>query len=373
VTLQAQPTQSRSSPRRSDGESADALQLDPVRDRSGEPGRKIKVAQFGLGMIGIEALRLAATKPWIEVVGGVDIDPAKTGKPLIAFTGVNAHEPCKVFPTFDALLATARPDVVLHTAGSKVGETFNQIETMIRAGVSVASTCEEMLYPRLREPQRSIEFDGFCRRMGAGVVGTGVNPGFVMDVLPVCLTGVSRSVESIYVERVVNASTRRMQLQKKVGSGMEPEHFRELFRAGKAGHAGFRESAALICHCLGWKVEKITETCEPVIADHDIKTEFFSVKTGLTCGLHQIVEAHVTGPGAAVRTPLVMDLKMYLDANDPHDAVRIKGEPTLDVRLNGGVAGDHATVAALVNVIPRLLNAGGGLHLMTDLAVPSWK
>ncbi len=368
MTLQAQPAPSRSSHRRSNGELADALQLDPLRDRGSTTGRKIKVAQFGLGMIGIEALRLAATKPWIEVVGGVDIDPAKTGKPLLAFTGVQAHEPCKVFPTFDALFATARPDVVLHTAGSKAGETFDQIEDMIRAGVSVASTCEELLYPQLRQAQRSIEFDGLCRRMGAGVVGTGVNPGFVMDLLPVCLTGVSRSVDSIYVERVVNASTRRMQLQKKVGSGMDPEHFRELFRAGKAGHAGFRESAALICHCLGWKVEKITETCEPVIADHDIKTEFFSVKTGLTCGLHQIVEAHVTGGG----TPLVMDLKMYLDANDPHDAVRIKGEPTLDVRLNGGVAGDHATVAALVNVIPRLLKAGGGLHLMTDLAVPAF-
>jgi hypothetical protein len=348
---------------------ADALQLDARRDRAGEDGRKIKIAQFGLGMIGIEALRLAASKSWIEVVGGVDIDPSKAGKPLASFTGVKDQEKVKVFPTFESLWEHARPDVILHTAGSKVGETFDQIEPMIRAGVSIASTCEELLYPALREPERSTEFDALCRRFGAGVVGTGVNPGFVMDVLPVCLTGVSRFVESIYVERVVDASTRRMQLQKKVGSGMDPEYFRGLFRAGKAGHAGFRESAALICHCLGWEVEKITETCEPVIADHDITTEFFSVKTGLTCGLHQIVKAEVKGAG----TPLVMDLKMYLDAKDPHDAVRIKGEPTLDVRLNGGVAGDHATVAALVNAIPRVLKAGGGLHLMTDLAVPSWK
>lgn len=378
MTLQAQPQKLQApktlppsappSGRRTNTQAADALQLDALRDRRGQSGRKIKVAQFGLGMIGIEALRLAASKPWIEVVGGIDIDPGKAGKPLMSFTGVNAHEPCKVFPTFESLWASEKPDIVLHTAGSKAGETFDQIEPMIRAGVSVASTCEELLYPQLREPERTVEIDALCRRFGAGVVGTGVNPGFVMDVLPVCLTGVSRSVESIYAERVVNASTRRMQLQKKVGSGMDPEHFREMFRAGKAGHAGFRESAALICHCLGWEVEQITETCEPVIADHDIKTEFFSVKTGLTCGLHQIVEAHVVGHGK----PLVMDLKMYLDAKDPHDAVRITGEPMLDVRLNGGVAGDHATVAALINAIPRLLKAGGGLHLMTDLAVPSW-
>jgi 4-hydroxy-tetrahydrodipicolinate reductase len=278
-----------------------------------------------------------------------------------------------VFATFDELLKAAKPDIVLHTAGSKVGQTFEQIEPMIRAGVSVASTCEELLYPQLREPERSVEFDILCRQFDAGVVGTGVNPGFVMDVLPVCLTGVSRSVDSIYVERVVNASTRRMQLQKKVGSGMNPEQFRELFRIGRAGHAGFRESAALICHCLGWDCEKITERCEPIVADHDIQTEFFSVQSGLTCGLHQIVQVHVPGHAASGGKPLVMDLKMYLDAKDPHDAVRIKGEPALDLRLSGGVAGDQATVAALINVIPRLLKAGGGLHLMTDLAVPSWR
>jgi 4-hydroxy-tetrahydrodipicolinate reductase len=186
-----------------------------------------------------------------------------------------------------------------------------------------------------------------------------------MDLLPICLTGVCRSVDKIYVERVVNASTRRMQLQKKIGSGMEPDDFRALFAAGKAGHAGFRESAALVCHCLGWNDPEITETCQPIVADHNIRTEFFSVATGLTCGLHQIVKAHIDG-----ECRLTMDLKMYLDAADPHDAVRVTGSPNLNLMLEGGVAGDIATVAAMVNAVPRLLKAGPGLHLMTDLSVP---
>jgi hypothetical protein len=225
-----------------------------------------------------------------------------------------------------------------------------------------------LLFPALREPRRSEEFGELCRQFGAGVVGTGVNPGFVMDVLPVCLTGVSRSVRSIYVERVVNASTRRMQLQKKIGSGMEPDHFRGLFQAGAAGHAGFRESAALVCHCLGWTPQNIEETCEPIAADHDITTKYFTVKKGLACGLHQVVQAQVDG-----EVRLKMDLKMYLDAPDPHDSIRIEGEPKLELTLNGGVAGDQATVAALVNAVPRVLEAGAGLHLMTDLAVPCWR
>ena len=361
MTLQAQQLKARN---KTDG----TVQIELDRTREPRTNKKIRIAQFGLGMIGIEALRLAATKPWIEVVGGIDIDPEKNGVSLSEFTGVKAHEKVDVYSTFDEMSSATDVDVILHTAGSKVGQTFDQIEPMVRNGVSIVSSCEELLYPQLREPERSAEFNELCKRFGAGVVGTGVNPGFVMDVLPVCLTGVSRSVKSIYVEREVNASTRRMQLQKKVGSGMKPEDFRAFFAAGKAGHAGFRESAALICHCLGWPVEQIVETCEPMIADHDIRTEFFSVATGLTCGLHQIVTVHVKDSG----TPLVMDLKMYLDAPNPHDSVKVVGEPSLNMILNGGVAGDHATVAALVNAIPRVLKAGGGLHLMTDLPVPSW-
>ena len=328
--------------------------------------RPLRIAQFGLGAIGLATLRLAASKPWAQVVAGIDISPAMKGKSLAELTGEPSMQGV-VHSTFADALEHARPDVVLHTAGSKVDSTFDQIEPMIRAGMLISSSCEELLYPALRSPKRAQEIDALCRRHGASVVGTGVNPGFVMDVLPVCLTGVSRSVRSIYVERVVNASTRRMMLQKKIGSGMDPQAFRDLFKAGKAGHAGFRESAALICHSMGWAFDEIVETCEPVIADHDIRTEFFEVAKGLTCGLHQVVTATVAG-----RTPLTMDLKMYLDAADPHDAAVIEGEPRLDMRLNGGVAGDDATIAALINAIPRLKKAGAGLHLMTDLPVPSW-
>ena len=341
----------------------------PTLPRNPQPPantKPLRIAQFGLGAIGLASLRLAATKPWATVVAGIDISPAMKGKPLAELTGDPAVGGV-VYSSFDEALEHARPDVVIHTAGSKVDSTFDQIEPMIRAGMLVSSSCEELLYPALRSPARTKQIDALCHEHGAAVVGTGVNPGFVMDVLPVCLTGVSRSVRSISIERVVDASTRRMMLQKKIGSGMDPQAFRELFAAGKAGHAGFRESAALVCHCMGWAFDQIVETCEPVIADHDIRTEFFQVAKGLTCGLHQVVKAKVGD-----LTPLTMDLKMYLDAKDPHDAAVIEGEPRLDMRLNGGVAGDDATIAALLNAIPRLRKAGPGLHLMTDLPVPSW-
>lgn len=333
---------------------------------SASPVQPVRVAQFGLGLIGIESIKLAASKPWIRIVGAVDIDPAKAGRSLDDVAGARVGG--TVYASFEDLVASGdKPDVVLHTAGSKVDEAFDQIEGMLAAGVNVISSCEELLFPRLRSPKRSDEIDRLCRAHGSAVVGTGVNPGFVMDVLPVTLTGVSRRVDRIEVTRIVNASTRRQALQKKIGSGIDPDAFRSLFQRGLAGHAGFKESAALIGHAMGWAFDEIVETCEPVIAKRDIQTEYFSVAKGLCCGLHQIINAKADG---AVK--LHMDLQMVLDAKDPHDRVMVFGEPPIDCRLAGGVAGDSATVAALVNAIPRLRAAGPGLHLMTDLPVPTF-
>jgi 2,4-diaminopentanoate dehydrogenase len=329
--------------------------------------KKIRIAQFGLGPIGIETLKLAATKPWAEIVGGIDIDPQKTSKDLGELTQAKELDSKIVYHSLKELAAYKKPDVIFHTAVSKFKDAYSQIEPMAKLGISVVSSCEELLFPQLREPQLATKLDRVCKKNGARVVGTGVNPGFVMDLLPLCMTGVSREVRAVHVQRVVNASTRRAPLQRKIGSGMAPEEFRRLFKAGRAGHAGLKESLALIAHCLGWKIGRITEIGDAVVADHDIRTQFLEVKHGQTCGLHQRAEAKANG-----KVALTLDLKMYLDAPEPHDAIQIEGEPPLNVVVKGGVAGDHATVAALVNSAPRLLQAKPGLLLVTDLAVPRY-
>ena len=327
----------------------------------------IRIAQYGLGPIGIESLKLAAAKPWVEILGGIDIDPAKVGRDLGELTGLPALRGRKVYYSLDNLLEHGRPDVILHTTVSKFEAAFVQLAPLARQGISVVSSCEELLFPQLNNPCLAAELDELCQLGGSRIIGTGVNPGFVMDVLPVCLTGVSREVRAIHIQRVVNAATRREPLQRKIGSGLPGEEFSRRFQAGEAGHAGLRESVALIAHCLGWKIGEIIETGEPVIADHDIQTQFLSVKQGLTCGLHQFASAAVDG-----RVCLTLDLKMYLDAPNPHDAIQIEGEPPLNLVLQGGVAGDQATVAALVNTARRIRKASPGLKLMTDLAVPCW-
>jgi len=329
--------------------------------------KKIKVAQFGLGPIGLESLRLAAEQSWLEIVGAVDNDPAKAGRPVSAVSGLAQLDGLTVVPSLEELFRENPPEVILHTASSRVASTLAQMRPALELGVSVASTCEELIFPTLRAPELAQEYDALCRHTGARIVGTGVNPGFVMDLLPVCLTGVCREVEHVLVERVVNASTRRQPLQAKVGSGRAAEAFRADLQAGRAGHAGLRESLALLAHALGWKLDAVVESAEPVVAREPIRTAYFEVAAGQACGIHQRAVGTVAG-----HERVVLDLRMYLEAPEPRDTIVIRGRPDLHVNVAGGVAGDVATIAALINAVPRLLAAPAGLRLITELAVPAW-
>lgn len=327
--------------------------------------KKIKVAQFGLGPIGIETLRLVAGKPWAEIVGAIDIDPQKAGRDLGKLTHLGKLRGRSVHARLEELLQQVKPDLIFHTTVSKFKAAFAQLEPIARLGISVVSSCEELVFPQLREPVLAARLDRMCRKTGARMVGTGVNPGFVMDLLPLCLTGVSGSVRTVQVERVVDAATRREPLQRKIGSGLPPREFRRLLKQGRAGHAGLKESLALLAHGLGWNARNITEHGEAVIARKNLQTKYLRVRKGETCGLRQRAEARLRG-----QVRIRLDLSMYLGAPNPHDAILIEGQPPLHVVLSGGVAGDQATVAALVNCAPRLLQAKPGLRLLTDLALP---
>jgi 2,4-diaminopentanoate dehydrogenase len=322
--------------------------------------RTIKVAQIGLGPIGLECLKAVAALPWARVVGAVDIRPARAGVSLGALTGIKKLRPLTVVQ--DVTQLDPQPDLVFHTAVSSFKDAYLQLEPLARRGIHVVSSCEQMIFPKLREPALARKLNLACERSGSRVVATGVNPGFVMDLLPLCLTSITRSVREIHVQRIVDASTRREPLQRKIGSGLPPAQFRKLLRAGQAGHAGLRESLALLAHALGHMPTRIIESADAIVADRDLKTRYFRVQKGQTCGLHQRATAAMKG-----RFRLTLDLKMYLGAESPCDAIQIIGTPPIQVRIEGGIAGDEATVAALVNITPRLMRAGPGLRLITEL------
>lgn len=327
--------------------------------------KRVKVALFGLGPIGLETLRLAATSPGLEIVGAVDSDPAKAGRTLTELTGLGSLDGLNVAGDLEELFRDTPPDLILHAASSHVLEALPQIRPALELGVSVVSSCEELVYPALKALALSKEIDGLCRHTGARVVATGATPGFVMDVLPLCLTGVCQRVDRIRVQRRVAAGMCRRSLQKKIGCGEDRDAFAEKLRQGGAGHAGLPESVALIAHALGWNLDDIRQEGEPVLAMRAMESEFFNFPSGRVCGIHQRAFGLLAGESV-----IELDLRIALGEPAPSDRIVIEGTPSVEVNLPRGIAGDAATVAALINTVPRLLATAPGLHLPIDLSLP---
>jgi len=326
---------------------------------------KIKVVQFGLGPIGIESARQVLKHSKLELVGAIDVDPQKVGKDV----GDLFSEPVKtgivISDQAEKVLSETKPQIVLHTTQSFVKVVFPQFEAIIRSGASIVSSTEEMLYPWLKNPDLADKLDAMAKEHGVTVLGTGVNPGFVMDTLAVVSTAVCAEVKKVRVERFVDASKRRLPLQKKVGAGLTVEEFRRRVEAGTMGHIGMQESVALVAKGLGWELDEIKETTDPMIADRDYKTPYLEVKKGQAAGIKNIGRGFRNGEEV-----ITLDLRMYVGCPDPHDSVHLESDPPIDLIIRNGVFGDLATVAMLINSIPNVLNAEPGVKTMLDLPIP---
>lgn len=327
----------------------------------------LRVVHLGLGPIGREAVKLSTTRRSLRVVGAVDIDPAITGRDLGEITGSPAAAGILVERDLRAALGRLSPDIVLQTTGSRLRTVLDQIETVVESGSNIGSTTEELFYPFLRNPAEARRIDGLARERGVTVLGTGVNPGFAMDTLALCLSGVCRRIESVTINRVVDASTRRGPLQRKVGAGLSPREFRSLVDRHELGHVGLVESLQMLAAALGLEIEGLTEAIEPVISQTDVVTPHVKVSPGQVAGIHHTAMATIAGRGM-----IHLDLRMYVGATDPCDEIIIEGDPPIRNRVIGGIAGDAATVAMLVNSAPRVVAAPPGLLTVAELPPIGW-
>jgi len=324
--------------------------------------KKIRVVQYGVGPIGASIVRLMRQKATLEVIGAIDKDPAKAGRDLGELAGA-ADAPWGIPVAPDAAQLLARPvDVVIHSTSSYLPNVMDQLLECLGAGCCIVSTCEELAYPYRKHPDLSAQLDAAAKEEGVALVGTGVNPGFVMDKLVLTLSAVSQRVDWAKAVRVVDASKRRLPLQKKIGAGMTPGEFHQQVKAGVIKHHGLPESIAMVADGLGFELDDISETIEPVIAEETVKTEFLEVAPGQVAGVHQIARGTMAG-----QEKIYMELKMYVGAKDPADSVELKGEPPLSLVIPGGTHGDVATAAVVVNAIPSILAAQSGLRTARDL------
>lgn len=326
----------------------------------------VRVLCYGLGPIGLGIARLAAQRSGMTIVAALDVDPACAGQDLGALCG---GPPTGVVVTDDLAAAlTAQPEVALHATGSTLTQVAPQVEALAAAGVNVVSTCEELAYPWSIQPDIAATLDRVARARGVTLLGTGVNPGYAMDALPLLLTAPCAHVHAIHVTRVVDAAQRRGPLQQKIGAGLSLDEFAQRVQAGSVRHVGLHESLHLLAGALGWQLDQIDYSITPVVAEQALTTDYVQVQPGQAAGVRQVIVGTL-----GERNVLRLELQMYVGAADPRDEVQIDGDPPIHIRLDGGIHGDLATAALVVNAAPTVLRAAPGLATMMDVGVVHWR
>ena len=329
---------------------------------------KVKIVSYGIGVIGRRLAKHLLTKEGVEIVGAVDINPAIVGKDLGKVLG---GEKLGVVISSDAdeVLSSTKPDIVCHTTMSYVRQTYDQFVQILGHGVNCVSTCEELSYPYDTEEggEYAGKLDELAKEKGCTLLGTGINPGFLMDTLPITLTGPMTRVDDIYITRQMDAATRRIPFQKKIGAGLTVEEFREKIEKHEiTGHVGLEQSILMIADALGWELDEIkVDPVGPVVLDHDVASDAIDVPKGHNAGSMQMAYGLKSG-----KALITMDFRAYIGAPDEFDSIVIKGEPPINEKTSPCVHGDFGTIAITANMIPAVINSEPGFKTMKDLPLP---
>ncbi len=327
----------------------------------------IKVLHVGIGPIGAGVVRQVAARRGFTIVGAVDVDPAKAGRDLGEVCDVGRKLRVKVTDDLAKTIKAVRPDIAVLCTSSSLKKVVPEFEAVLKLKVPIVSTTEELVYPVKSNAAAARRIDALAKRSRVAVLGTGVNPGFLMDALPLALTAVCQRVTAIEIDRVQDARVRRLPFQLKIGAGLTREEFMARVKDQTVRHVGLAESITMIADALGWKLDRVTDDVHPKMADQAVSSDVVSVAAGRVCGLTQ------DGVGYRRGQPVIkLHMEAYLGAPEAYDAVRVFGDPPLSMKLAGGVHGDIATASIVVNSIPKVLQAQPGLRTMRDVALPSF-
>ena len=329
---------------------------------------KIKVIMYGVGVVGGLIAKSLLNKEGIEIVGAVDVAENKVGRDLGEVLGLERKLGKKISESLDAVLSKTKAEIAIHATSSYLKNTYPQISAIVEHGVNVVSTCEELSYPYASETKLAKKLDSLAKQHDVTVLGTGINPGFLMDTLVITLTAPCQKIDKIEVVRIMNAATRRLPFQRKIGAGLTVEEFKEKIEKKQiTGHVGLEQSVAMIANALGWKLKKIVaEPVKMVIAEKPVESSDIKVDEGEVAGLRQTAYGLMED-----REVIVLDFRAYIGAEEEYDAIKIEGVPNIRQKIQPCVHGDMGTVAMIINAIPKAINAPAGLLTMKDLPVPS--
>ena len=332
----------------------------------------IPIMQVGLGPIGLELARFIGQRGGLKLVAAVDVDPALSSRCLAEIAEADVDPSLRIEADLAAALARCgdglRGGVALVATGSSLEAVAPTILELVDSGLHVVSSCEQLSYPWKTLPQLACRIDGAARDRGVAVLGTGVNPGFLMDLLPVALSGVCRQVRHVYVERCQDAAQRRLPFQKKVGAGLDRGAFEARVKQGTLRHVGLSESMHMIAAALGWGVDRVEDIVEPVLAQTPVHAGAERIPAGHARGVLQTGRAFI-----ADREVIRLIFRAAVGEPRSYERIRFDADPPVDLQIDGGIHGDVATTAMLINATGAIAHAAPGLRTMIDIAPPpSW-
>jgi 2,4-diaminopentanoate dehydrogenase len=328
----------------------------------------IRVAVWGTGMMGQGLLGYILDRPEdIELVGAIDVSPDKQGRTVGELLGRD----CGVTITsdHDSVLAL-RPDVVCVLTASNLHEITGPVEAAIRADADVIGIAETLSYPWASDAAWAERIDGLAREHGVSVLGTGINPGFVLDALPIMLSSVCLRIDRIEASRVNDLSPFGPTVMKSQGVGTTVEQFEAGVADGSiVGHIGFHESIGLISYALGWEIDKIVETREPIVTSVERSTPHVRVAPGDVCGCRHTARAYSSGE---LKIELIHPQQIHpeLEGQETGDYITIVGDPTIHMANTPEIPGGKGTYASIGNYIPLIGSAAPGIVTVVDMPLP---
>jgi 4-hydroxy-tetrahydrodipicolinate reductase len=312
--------------------------------------------------------KLLITRRNILLKGVVEINPRLINKKLSEVLEIEIEDDLVVSSDFDSLLANNKVDMVIIATSSSLIKIAPTISRAVKSGCNVISICEELSYPFQYHPALSQELDSIAKSNNVTIVGTGINPGYLMDLLPIVITAPCQSVKSISVTRMMNSAKRRVPFQKKIGTGLTVEEFHnKITNKEITGHVGLTQSIQMIIGALGIDYDEIVEIPpKEIVAEKELKTSYGEiVPQGYVCGLQS--KAFVKKGGKEL---IILDFVAYAGDHEEFDSILIEGTPRIFQKIIGGVHGDLGTSAMIANLIPKVIEARAGLLTMKDLPVP---
>jgi 2,4-diaminopentanoate dehydrogenase len=333
----------------------------------------VKVAIWGFGAMGGGMAEVLLRKKGVDVVGVCDIHPDRVGKSVFDVLGVARGNRQDVIIKSDIhqVISKKSADVVLLCTDSFTAKTFDKIKLIVELGINVVSSAEEMSYPKAKEPMLAEEINRLAKANGVSVLGTGINPGLMMDLLAILMTGACTDVEYVKCERVNSLSPFGPAVMEEQGVGISLDKFNKLSAEGHlAGHVGFNESINMITDAIGWKLDKpVEQTMAPIVSNVYRKSKYAEVKAGDVAGCTMKGFGHVGGK-LAVEMIHPQQIEPELEGTNTGDYVVIKGTPNVNLSNKPEIPGGIGTIAMCINMIPHVINARPGLHTMIDLPVP---